>query len=172
MLSIPLLPAQGLNHWVSLFSPVFPCLDFSAHRPALPVSHFLWFLHFTPHSQHSQWSVMTYLSLSMNYKLDVEKQQVCFAHFYTAYLMRRVDSLEKILMLGLGAGGQGDDRGWDGWMASLTRWTWVWVNAGSWWWTGRPGVLRFMGSQRVGHNWATKLTDRLILPTSHRVSAL
>ena len=48
-------------------------------------------------------------------------------------------------------------RGWDGWMASPTRWTWVWVNFVSWWWTGRPGVLRFMGSQRVGHNWATEL---------------
>ena len=58
---------------------------------------------------------------------------------------------------GLGAG-EGDDRGWDGWMASLTRWTWVWVSSGSWWWTGRPGVLRFMGSQRVGHNW-TELMD-------------
>ena len=56
---------------------------------------------------------------------------------------------------GLGAGGGGNDRGWDGWMASLTWWTWVWVNCGSWWWTGRPGVLRFMGSQRVGHDWAT-----------------
>ena len=53
---------------------------------------------------------------------------------------------------GLGAGGEGDDRGWDGWMASLTLWTWVWVNSGSWWWTGRPGVLWFMGSQRVGHD--------------------
>ena len=58
---------------------------------------------------------------------------------------------------GLGAGGKGDDRGWDGWMASPTRWTWVWVNSGSWWWTGRPGVLRFMGSQRVGHDWVTEL---------------
>ena len=58
---------------------------------------------------------------------------------------------------GWGSGGEGDDRGWDGWMASLTRWTWVWVNSGSWWWTGRPGVLRFMGSQRVGHDWATDL---------------
>ena len=57
---------------------------------------------------------------------------------------------------GLGAGG-GDDRGWDGWMASPTRWTWVWVNSGSWWWTGRPGMLQFMGLQRVGHNWATEL---------------
>ena len=58
---------------------------------------------------------------------------------------------------GLGAGGEGDDRGWDGWMASPTRWTWAWVNSGSWWWTGRPGMLQFMGSQRVGHNWATEL---------------
>ena len=74
------------------------------------------------------------------------------------HLMRRVDSLEKTLMLGgIGAGGEGDDREWDGWMASLTRWTWVWVNSGSWWWTGRPGALRFMGSQRVGHDWATEL---------------
>ena len=48
-------------------------------------------------------------------------------------------------------------RGWDGWMASPTQWTWVWLNSRSWWWTGRPGVLRFMGSQRVGHNWATEL---------------
>ena len=58
---------------------------------------------------------------------------------------------------GLGAGGEGDDRGWDGWMASPTQWTWVWVNSRSWWWTGRTGVLRFMGSQRVGHDWATEL---------------
>ena len=58
---------------------------------------------------------------------------------------------------GLGAGGKGDDRGWDGWMASLTRWTWVWVNSGSWWWTGRPGLLQFMESQRVRHDWATEL---------------
>ena len=49
------------------------------------------------------------------------------------------------------------DRGWVGWMASLTSWTWVWVNSGSWWWTGRPGVLKFVGSQRAGHDWATEL---------------
>ena len=52
---------------------------------------------------------------------------------------------------------EGDNRGWDGWMASLTQWTPVWVNSGSWWWTGRPGVLQSMGSQRVGHDWATEL---------------
>ena len=56
----------------------------------------------------------------------------------------------------LKAGGEGDDRGWDGWMASLTQWTWVWVNFGSWWCTWRPGRLWSMGSQRVGHNWATE----------------
>ena len=57
----------------------------------------------------------------------------------------------------LRAGGEGDSRGWDGWMASLTQWTWVWMDSGSWWWTGRPGVLQSMGSQRIGHNWATEL---------------
>ena len=57
----------------------------------------------------------------------------------------------------LRAGGEGDHRGWDGWMASPTQWTWVWVDSGSWWWTGRPGVLWFMGSQRVRHNWVTEL---------------
>ena len=60
---------------------------------------------------------------------------------------------------GLGAGGKGNDRGWDGWMALPTQWTWVWVNSGSWWWTGRPVVLQLMESQRVGHDWATELTE-------------
>ena len=58
---------------------------------------------------------------------------------------------------GLEAGGEGDDRGWDGWVASPTRWAWVWVNSGSWWWTGRPGMLMSMGSQTVGHTWVTEL---------------
>ena len=77
---------------------------------------------------------------------------------YFGHLMRRADSFEKTLMLGkIDVRRGGDGRGWDGWMASPTQWTWVWVNPGSWWWTGRPGVLRFMGSQRVGHDWATEL---------------
>ena len=62
---------------------------------------------------------------------------------------------------GLGTGGEGDNRGWDGWMASPTQWTWVWVKSRSWCWTGRPGMLRFMGSQRVGHDWATELNWRI-----------
>ena len=53
--------------------------------------------------------------------------------------------------------GEGDNRGWDGWMASPTQWTWVWVNSGSWWWIGRPGVLWSMGSRTLGHDWVTKL---------------
>ena len=86
---------------------------------------------------------------------------------YFGHLMRRVDSLENTPMLGgLGAGGEGDDRGWDGWMASWTRWMWVWVNTRSWWWTGKPGVLRLMGSQRVRHNWATELNWKCSLPGS------
>ena len=52
---------------------------------------------------------------------------------------------------------KGDDRGWDGWIASQTQWTWVWVNSRSWWWIGRSCMLQFMGLQRVGHNWATEL---------------
>jgi len=52
----------------------------------------------------------------------------------------------------LKAGGEEDNRGWDGWMASPTQWSWVWASSGSWWWTGKPGVLQFMGSQRVGHD--------------------
>ena len=65
---------------------------------------------------------------------------------YFGHLMRRVDSLEKTLMLGrIGGKKRRGDRGWDGWMASLTQRTWVWASSGSWWWTGKPGVLLSMG---------------------------
>ena len=77
---------------------------------------------------------------------------------YFGYLMRRTDSKKRPWCWErLKARREGDNRGWDGWMASPTQWTWDWVNSGSWWWTGRPGVRQFMGSQRVGHDWATKL---------------
>ena len=76
---------------------------------------------------------------------------------YFGHLMRRVDSWKRPWCWeGLGAG-EGDDREWDGWMASPTWWTWVWVDSGSWWWTGRPTMLCFMGLQRVGHDWVTEL---------------
>ena len=81
---------------------------------------------------------------------------------YSGHLMRRTDSLEKTLMLGKIEGSrQRDDRGWDGWITSPSQWTWVWVNCGSWQWTGMPGVLQSMGSQRVGHDSATELNLRL-----------
>ena len=77
---------------------------------------------------------------------------------YFGHLMQRADSFEKTWCWeGLGAGGEGDERGWDGRMASPTRWTWVWVNSRSCWWTERPAMLQFMGSQRIGHDWTTEL---------------
>ena len=65
----------------------------------------------------------------------------------------------------LKVGGEGNNRGWDGWMASPTEWTWVWVSSGSWWWAGKPGVLQSMGSKRVRHGWATELIDTYIYIT-------
>ena len=76
---------------------------------------------------------------------------------YFGHLMRRTDSFEKTLCWDrLKAGGEAD-RGWDGWMASPTRQTWVWVSSRSWWWTGKPGVLQSMGSQRVWYDWVIEL---------------
>ena len=88
---------------------------------------------------HSQASIYIYIKLQ-----------------YFGHLMWRVDSLEKTLMLGgIGAGGEGDNRGWDGWMASLTRWTWVSVNSRSWWRTGWPSVLQSWGRKE------SDMTERL-----------
>ena len=67
----------------------------------------------------------------------------------------------------LKAGGEGEDRGWDGWMASPTRWTWVWASSGSWWWTGKPGVVQSMGSQKVGHDWVAKLNWNIHRSITH-----
>ena len=77
---------------------------------------------------------------------------------YFGHLMWRTDSFGKTLMWDrLKVGGEGDDRGWDGWMASPMQWTWLWVGSGSWWLTGKPGMLQSMGLQRVGHDWVTEL---------------
>ena len=88
------------------------------------------------------------------------------------HLMWRADSVEKLWCWErLKAEGEGDDRGWGGRMASPNWWTWVWVNSRSWWWTGKPGVLRFMGSLRVRHDWATELnwTEMVSLSLSFSV---
>ena len=83
---------------------------------------------------------------------------------YFGHLMRRTDSHSKVshwkrpwCWKRLKAGGEGDDRGWVGWIGSLTWWTWVWVSSGSWWWTGKPGVVQSMGSQRFKYDWASEL---------------
>jgi len=77
---------------------------------------------------------------------------------YFDHLMWRIDLLEKTLMLGKIEGRRRrDNRGWDGWMASLTQWTWVWASSRRWWRTGKPGVLQSMGLQRIGHDWATEV---------------
>ena len=77
---------------------------------------------------------------------------------YFDHLMQITDWLEKTLCWErLKAGGEGDDRGWNGWMASVTRWKRIWASSRSWWWTGKPGVLQSVGSQRVGHDWVTEL---------------
>ena len=68
----------------------------------------------------------------------------------------------------LKAGGEGDDRGWDGWMASMTQWTWVWVNSRSWQWTRKPGVLQSMGSQGFGHDWVTEMKWTETWPLNNR----
>ena len=84
---------------------------------------------------------------------------------YFGHLMWRANSLEKTLMLGRVGGRRRKRRQRIRWLDGITtQWTWVWVNSGSWWWKGRPGVLRFMGSQRVGHNWATELNWTIGLP--------
>ena len=76
---------------------------------------------------------------------------------YFGHLMQKADSLGKTLMLWrLKAGGEGDDRGQDGWMASQTLWTWIWANSRRWWKTGKPDVLQSMGLQRVRHNWVAE----------------
>ena len=77
---------------------------------------------------------------------------------YFGHLMQRTDSLERLWWWErLKVGGEGDDREWDSWMASLTQWTWIWVGSRSWWWTGKPGMLQSMGLKKVGHDWATEL---------------
>ena len=88
---------------------------------------------------------------------------------YFGHLMGRTDSLEKTLVMGnFRAGEERDDRGWDGWMALLTRWTWVWASSGSWWWTGKPGIVQPMGLQKVDKtewlNWA-ELSWRCQIPS-------
>ena len=94
-----------------------------------------------------------YVLKEMSLECSFEGLMVKLKLQYFGHLMWRTDSFEKTLMLGKIEGG----RGLDGWMASPTQWTWVWASSRSWWWTGKPGMLQSMGSQRVRHDWMTEL---------------
>ena len=98
-----------------------------------------------------------YIHSTKNIQIDIKvtKSQTRLSDW--TELMRRTHWKRPWCWERLKAGGEGDDRGWNGWMASLTWWTWVWVSSGNWWRIGKPGVLQSMESWRVGHNWATKL---------------
>ena len=107
-------------------------------------------------------------AISLEYSL--ERLMVKLKIQYFDHLIQRTVSWEMTLMPErLMVGGEGDDRGWDGWMASLTQWTWVWAGSGSWWWTGKPVMLKSMRSQRVGHYWATVLNRQQWFPPKIRV---
>ena len=94
--------------------------------------------------------------ISPEYSLEGQMLKLKLQYF--GLLIQITDSLEKTLMLGSleGKRRRGNDRGWDSWMKSPSRWTWVWANSGSWWQTGERSVLQSMGSQRVGHDWTTE----------------
>ena len=90
-------------------------------------------------------------------RCSLERLMLKLKFQYFGHLMWRADSWKRPLRWErLGTGGEGDNRGWDGWMASLTQWTWVWASSGRWWRPGKPGVLQSMGPQRVGHGWVTE----------------
>ena len=157
----PLIPG---NHWPNNTHPY----SFAFLRMSYKLNHIVYSL-WTGFFQHSDFerllrapwisrrSKQSILKeISPEYSLEGLMLKLKLQHF--GHLMQRADSFEKTLMLGKTEGtGEGDDRGWDGWMASPTQWTWVWASSGSWWWTGKPGVLQSMGSQRAGHYWATEL---------------
>ena len=106
----------------------------------------------------TQLSVSCVPACSMSPENSLEGLMLKLKLQYFGHLCEELTHLKRSWCWGrLKAGGEGDARGWDSWMASPTWWTWVWVSSGSWWWTGKPGVLQSMGSQRVGHNWATEL---------------
>ena len=99
--------------------------------------------------------------ISLEYSLEGLMLKLKLQYF--GHLMGRTDSSEKTLMLvRLKSRGEGDNRGWDGWMASPTQWIWTWASSGSWWYTGKPDVLLFMGSQRVRQDWTTELTEQAV----------
>ena len=105
-------------------------------------------------ARRSNWSILK--EISPEYSLEGLRMRLKFQYFAT-WCKELTHWKRPWCWERLRAGGEGDNRGWDGWMASPTQWTWVWVNSGYWWWTGRSGTLQSIGSQRFGHNWAIEL---------------
>ena len=102
----------------------------------------------------------------INHEYSLEGLMLKLKPQYVGHLMWRTDSLEKpSCWERLKAREEGDNRGWDGWLASLTRWTGVWASFGSWWWTGKLGMLQSMGFQRAGHDWTTELNSSTGIPS-------
>ena len=95
------------------------------------------------------WRSNQYILKETNPEYSLERLMLKLKLQYFGHLMWCWERLK--------VGGEWDNRGWDGWMSSLTQWTWVWVTSGSWWWPGRPGLPQSMGSRRVGHDWATQV---------------
>jgi len=98
--------------------------------------------------------------LSPEHSLEGLRLKLKQQHF--VHPMQRSDSVEKTMMLGKMEGrGEGEVRGWHGWMTSPTQGTWVWANCRRWWRTGKPGALQSMGLQRVRHDWATEQPQQI-----------
>ena len=103
------------------------------------------------------WTARSNQSILKGISTEYLLEELMLKFQYFGHLMWRTDSLERLWCWERLKVGEEDDRGWDGWMTSPTQWTWVWVSSRSWWWTGKPGVLQSMGSQRVGHGCETEL---------------
>ena len=131
-------------HWTRYISSLTPLLTLNSSSPSCA------------HSAITPWLC----GISPDFALEELTLKLQLQYF--AHLMQRTVSLEKFLMLGRNEGQEeGDERGWDGWMASGIPWTWDSASSGNWWWTRSPGVLQSMGLHTVGHNWTNEMNWRL-----------
>ena len=135
-----------------------PCLRETVEI-VLKLSKLLCSLHFHDFNPYHFQDLLNYLcsSKEINPEYSLEGLMLKLKLQYFGHLMRKANLLEKTLMLERLKAGEGHNRGWDDWMASLTQWTWVWANSVRQWRTGKSGMLQFMGWQRVGHDWVTEL---------------
>ena len=106
--------------------------------------------------------------------LDLPSQDWCWSWNSNILVTwsEEMTHLETLMLGKIESGRRRDNRGWDGWMESLTQWTWVWLNSGSWWWTGWPGMLQSMGLQRFRHDWATELNCDILSPGGRSLMSL